>query len=302
MFAEGALSLPVLAKRLAGLRDKASNSSFMKTLAAPQLDQLPRCPGLLDTHIHLDSCHYQTDLPDVLERARQVGVTHMLIPSTDLESSRTIAALTQKHPQLRGALGIHPHQAAGFDPARTPQKLREMLPLSHWVAIGETGLECHYDFCPIELQIDSLKAHLGLARETELPLILHCRLAEELLYDILCQAGPGLRGVVHCFTGGWEWAQKFLDLGFYLGIGGLVTLPKAHEVHEVAARVAAERWLLETDGPYLSPVPYRGYRNESCLLPLVVDRLNHLRQQSQAHLATQARDNAQSLFGCWSDT
>lgn len=268
----------------------------MKTLTDSHLEKLPVYPGLIDTHIHLDSEAYQSDLAECLKRAARVGLESMLLPSTDPASSGEIARLARLHPQLRGALGIHPHQAECFDPGATPGQWSTLLQDCDWVAIGETGLECHYDFCSLEVQKQSLEAHFELAGRTGLPLIFHCRLAEQPLYDMVAHAGLPVRGVVHCFTGGWDWAEKFLDLGFYLGLGGLTTLPKAVEVHEVARRVPSDRWLLETDGPYLAPVPFRGFRNESCLLPLVIDRLAELRSQSPAELVRQANANARALF------
>lgn len=269
----------------------------MKQLDSGKLSDVPALPGLIDSHIHLDSDAYAADLDACLQRAAAAGVTRMLLPSTELPSSRRIAALVQAHPQLSGALGIHPHQAETYSPETSWAGWRELLGSSTWKAIGETGLECHYDFCPLATQQKSLEAHFELARETGLPLILHCRQAEEPLFQALKSQAGGLRGVVHCFTGGWEWATRFLDLGFYLGVGGLVTLPKAHEVHEVARRVPADRWLLETDGPYLSPVPFRGYRNESCLLPLVAQRIAELRNTTAAEVNEQACRNFEALFG-----
>jgi len=268
----------------------------MKRIQNSQLESNSSWPGLIDSHIHLDSNEYQEDLEACIQRARQAGVEAQVLPSTDLNSSRRIQQLSQSIPGLYGAVGIHPHQAASFQPDSTPLELRQLAQQPGWVAIGETGLECHYDFCPIEQQVLSLNCHLDLAEELGLPLILHCRLAEPLLYEQLRPRQGRLSGVVHCFTGGWEWAQRFLDLGWHLGVGGLVTLPKAEEVHEVARRVPAHRWLLETDGPYLSPVPFRGYRNESCLLPLVASRIAHLRQQTVAEVVRQARSNARELF------
>lgn len=268
----------------------------MKALTPEKLSSLRSFPGLVDSHIHLDSQAYHNDLEDCLRRASQFGVESMILPSLDLDSSRRIALLVKEHSCLAGALGVHPHQASSFDPQTTPGEWERLLREHPWVAVGETGLELHYDFCPLETQQVSLQAHLDLAERTRLPLILHCRLAEALLYEALQARKGRLQGVVHCFTGGWEWAQKFLDLGFYLGLGGLVTLPKAHEVHEVASKVPSDRFLLETDGPYLSPVPLRGYRNESCLLPLVVERLQELRGDGALEIVQQARTNTRQLF------
>lgn len=268
----------------------------MKLLTPEKLAPLPSYPGIIDSHIHLDSQAFADDFSDCLSRAAAAGVTHMLMPSTDEESSRRISQLTQAHPHLSGGLGLHPHQAAGFDPVRSPAVWRELLQFSKWVAIGETGLELHYDFCPLEIQKVSLQAQIELAAETGLPLILHCRMAEEPLYEMVKPWADKVTGVVHCFTGGWEWASKFLDLGFYIGVGGLVTLPKAEEVHQVTTQVPADRWLLETDGPYLSPVPFRGFRNESCLLPVVVERIASLRGIPAAEVVRQSAANARRLF------
>lgn len=269
----------------------------MKHLSAQHLESVNRWPGLVDSHIHLDSEAYEQDFEDCLNRAQRQGVTTMLLPSTDLNSSNRIAQLLSKHSQLRGALGIHPHQAEKFNAKETPATWSALLEQAEWSAIGETGLECHYDFCSLDIQKRSLEAHLELAHNTGLPLILHCRSAESTLYDALANSGTSLQGVVHCFTGGWTWAKKFLDLGFYLGIGGLVTLPKVTEVHEVAAQVPGDSWLLETDGPYLAPLPYRGYRNESCLLPVILERVAQLRQTSPSSLVDQSTGNAHRLFG-----
>ena len=269
----------------------------MKLLTLEKLAPLASYPGIIDSHIHLDSQAFSSDLADCLTRAESAGVKHMLLPSTDENSSRRILQLTREHSQLSGAVGLHPHQAAEFDPERSPKIWRELLAQGGWAAIGETGLELHYDFCPLDTQKVSLQAQIELAAETGLPLILHCRLAEEPLYEMIQPWAGKVGGVVHCFTGGWDWASKFLDLGFSIGVGGLVTLLKAEEVHEVAEKVPADRWLLETDGPYLSPVPFRGFRNESCLLPVVAERIASLRGQPVSEIVRQSAENASRLFG-----
>ena len=268
----------------------------MKPIKISHLERLTPLPGLIDSHIHLDSRDYQQDLASCIERARSLGVVAQILPSTDLNSSRRIQCLTREWAGLYGAVGIHPHQAESFDADNTPTELRQLIKATNWVAVGETGLEKHYDFCPLKQQQVSLEGHLDLAEECNLPLILHCRMAEHELYDHLRSRNGRLRGVVHCFTGGWDWAKKFLDLGWYLGIGGLVTLPKAEDVHNVARRVPTDRWLLETDGPYLAPVPFRGYRNESCLLPAIASRIAELRETLPETIVTEASRNTRELF------
>lgn len=250
---------------------------------------------LCDSHIHLDSQEYAEDWREVYAQAREAGVEQMVLPATDLASSRRIAAMSQEYPYLYAAAGIHPHQAASYDATATPRGLREQL--DGCVAIGETGLEGFYDFCPLDVQLASLRFHLRLARERELPLILHCRESEELLYQELRDFGPfPTGGVVHCFTGSWDWAQRFLDTGFHLGVNGLVTLPKAEAVHEVARRTPLDRLLLETDGPYLTPQPYRGRRNEPCLIPLIARKVSDLREVSLDEVAAATTKNVTRLF------
>jgi TatD family hydrolase len=173
----------------------------MKLLTPEKLAPVSAYTGIFDSHIHLDSQAFAADLTDCLARASNAGVKHMVMPSTDENSSRRILELTQKHEQLEGAVGIHPHQAAEFDAQRSPKVWREMLKQGKWVAVGETGLELHYDFCPLEIQKVSLQSQIELAAETGLPLILHCRMAEEPLYEMVKGWAGKVGGVVHCFTG-----------------------------------------------------------------------------------------------------
>lgn len=258
-----------------------------------RLTQLPLFPGfanLVDSHIHLDSKEYSEDWRDVYARAAERSVTRCVIPATNLASAERIREMCAERPGLFPTAGIHPHQAAEFDENTIP-RLRELLP--GCVALGETGLEAFYDFCPWEKQLDSLRPQLQLAREMDKPVILHCRDCEEALYN----ETVGNRGVVHCFTGSWEWAQKFLDRGFYLGVNGLVTLPKAENVQEVARKMPLDRMLLETDGPYLAPKPHRGYRNEPALVPLIAMFVSELRGCSITEVAQTTTRNSEKLFG-----
>ena len=294
---------------------------------------------LIDSHIHLDSKAYAQDWQEVARQAGEVGIGSMIVPATSLDSSDRIASLAKEArdwaradnqvfasrprpegPPLRGAAGgvheapriyptagIHPHDAASFEPEVSVARLRTLLqaksspegsPAIPCVAIGETGLEKHYDFCSMEQQTQSLRAHLDLARELRLPLILHCRMAEADLYDELVRAGPfETGGVVHCFTGSWEWGERFLELGFHLGVGGLVTLANAAEVHQAARRCPLDRILLETDGPYLTPRPFRGQRNESAMIPLIAEEIARLREISVDEVARATTQNCIRLFG-----
>jgi len=252
----------------------------------------PRETALIDSHIHLDSREYAGDWALLLDRAAAAGVRASVVPATDLNSSRRILEMAAD-PRVAPAVGIHPHQAASYQ-AESRAELAELVRQA--VAIGETGLELFYDFCPLDVQKVNLRAHLELAAETGLPLILHCREAEEPLYQEL-SAFPGLRGVVHCFTGPWAWAERFLELGFYLGVTGMVTYPKANTVHEVARRCPLERLLVETDGPYLAPIPYRGRRNEPGTVPAIAARVAELRGMEVAAVAHATTAATVNLFG-----
>ena len=266
----------------------------MKKIPSEKLHSLTSEP-LVDSHIHLDSEAYLDDWQEVWQRAQVHSVRALVLPSTDLASSRRIAELCNRATGMFACVGIHPHQAAEFDPVSSPAALIELLPNAK--AIGETGLEAHYDFCPWDLQLTCLRYHLNLARDCALPLILHCRQAEQALYDELRNLGPfPAGGVVHCYTGTWEIAQRFLELGFHLGLNGILTLANATQTHEVARRAPMERLLLETDGPYLAPKPFRGFRNEPALIAVVARCLAELRQSEIGLIARSTTRNSQALF------
>lgn len=244
----------------------------------------------IDTHIHLDAQAYAGDWPAVLDRAVEAGVAHVVAPATTLESARRLLEMASEDARVRPAVGVHPHEAGSWRDEHLVE-LSELVERA--VAVGEIGLDFHYDFAPPEQQLSCLRAQLDVAREHSLPIILHCREAEETLYEELSRARLPAGGVVHCFTGGWEWADRFLDLGYFLGITGMVTFPKLAEVHEVARRIPLERLLLETDGPYLAPIPYRGKRNEPGYVPLIASKVAELRgiDSEQVGLATSASAN-----------
>lgn len=247
---------------------------------------------LVDTHIHLDAEAYSEDWEAVLDRAFQAGVERVIAPATQLDSARRLLEMAEKDARVRPAVGVHPHEAKSWSPDSLPQ-LEEMAPRA--VAIGEIGLDFHYDFATPEEQLACLRPQLELAKKLDKPVILHCREAEQALYEEMERAQ--VRGVVHCFTGGWEWAEKFLALGLFVGVTGMVTFPKLIEVHEVARQTPLERLLLETDGPYLAPIPYRGKRNEPGYVPLMARRVAELRSLEPEEVARATSAAAAALFG-----
>ena len=266
----------------------------MKKLAYEKIAGLTSAP-LVDSHVHLDSSAYEEDWRDVWREAQKHSLRALVLPSTNLPSTRKIAQMCEEQPLFHATVGFHPHQAEEFDPDSSPSLMQDYLDGA--CAIGETGLEAHYDFCSWDKQLVSLGYHLELAKERDLPLILHCREAESQLYDQLLKSGPfPAGGVVHCYTGTWEMAQRFLQLGFHLGVNGIVTLASASQVHEVVQKSPLDRLLLETDGPYLAPRPFRGFRNEPALIPTIAKSVADLRDDKIDNIAVATSRNSKLLF------
>lgn len=255
---------------------------------------------LIDSHCHLDAEEYDADRSDVLARAWAAGVTAVVVPGTDRRSSSRAVDLVEEvlpeGPRLFAAVGIHPHSASEHD-ADAMAALEELSGRSRVVAVGETGLDFHYNFSPPERQRDSLRDHVRLARRRRLPLVLHCRAAEDDLLAILEEEGAReCGGVVHCFTGSGPMAERLLEMGFFLGFTGIVTFKNSADLRKVAAGVPADRILLETDGPYLAPIPFRGRRNEPSYLPRVAEVLAEERGTTAQELAEAARRNTIRCF------
>jgi TatD DNase family protein len=223
----------------------------------------PELPLLIDTHAHLDNGRFTEDLDDVLKRAAENGISHILTIGCDLESSRKSVALARKHPEVYAAVGIHPHDAAeASDEAM--DELRTLIEReSKVVAVGETGLDFYRDRCPRDVQRQAFRRQIALAREMKKPLIVHDREAHDEILQILRAEGAGeTGGVLHCFSGDLAMAQACIELGFYISFPGTLTYPANEVLREVARTVSTDHVLLETDCPYLAPQPLRGRRNE----------------------------------------
>jgi len=203
-------------------------------------------------------------------------------------------------PELRFSIGVHPHQAHQYaaDPDRAAAVVREQWTATPSArAVGEIGLDYHYDFSPRDVQQAVFRAQLRLARELDRPVVIHTREADDDTVAMLREEGGGeLRGVLHCFTGGAALADSGLDLGFYISLAGIITFPKAEELRQTVRRVPLDRLLTETDSPFLAPVPYRGKRNEPAHVARVVDALAALHGKPAADLARQTAANFHTLF------
>jgi TatD DNase family protein len=256
---------------------------------------------MIDSHCHLADDAFAADLQAVVDRAAEAGLTGaMCILSAGDEAElsaagRILAAWTA----VRFSTGIHPHNAGTFA-GRTEEvrgALAESIERVGAKAIGEIGLDYHYDFSPREVQRDVFAAQVDVARERSLPIVIHTREATADTFAILREAGPGVRGVFHCFTGDRAMAAAALDLGFYISLAGIVTFPKAAELREVAKAVPIDRLLVETDSPYLAPVPHRGKRNEPAFVARTVDAIAAVRGVPAADLARQTAGNFAAFLG-----
>jgi TatD DNase family protein len=205
----------------------------------------------------------------------------------------------QLWPETRFAIGVHPHQAHEFaqEPERAAAVVREQLRSTPSArAVGEIGLDYHYDFSPRDVQRAVFRAQLGLARDERLPIVIHTREADEDTLAILREEGRDVRGVLHCFTGTPELARAGLDLGFYISLAGIITFPKAADLRDTARLVPVDRLLTETDSPFLAPVPFRGKRNEPAHVARVVAALAELLRVDEAELTRQTVANFHTLF------
>ena len=250
---------------------------------------------LIDSHCHLNHEDFAVDLSQVLMRAREAGVRHVICVGYDLESSESAVRLASEIGMVSASVGIHPHDAKTLT-SGIEQQLKE-LASENVVAIGETGLDYYRDLSPRDVQQKAFRRHIGLAKELDLPLIIHSREAQEDVLRILGDEGLPPRGVVmHCLPSDTDFAEKSLEMGCYLGIGGPVTFLNAGKLREIAAGLPLDRLLLETDAPYLTPHPYRGKRNEPSYLPLVANKIAEIKGVSLSQVTEITTSNARKLF------
>ncbi len=258
--------------------------------------------NLVDTHCHINFDSYDEDRDAVLARAANVGVTKIINPAIDMPTSRVIVEMTEQHDGLYAAVGIHPNSSDDFADSMVDE-LVVLAKKPHVVAIGEIGLDYHWDKSPKEQQFRAFETQLALAAQLELPVIIHNREASEDVMAILERWVTALPdtlkdrpGVLHSFSGPAEIAERALACGFYLGFTGPITYKNADSLRHIAAQVPLNRMVVETDGPFLTPVPYRGKRNEPAYIPYMVERLAPLRQISVEEMGNATTENAARLF------
>jgi TatD DNase family protein len=252
---------------------------------------------LIDTHCHLDFPDFAEDLAAYVARAEAAGVTRMVTISTRVSRFAIYAALAERFPSVWCTVGTHPH-GAHEELDITPERLAKLAEHPRCVAIGEAGLDYHYDKSPREAQAQGLRAHIAAARMTQLPLVIHSRQADDDMIAILREEmGKGaFPAILHCFTAGPELARVGVELGLYVSFSGILTFKTSEELRSIARDVPLDRLLVETDAPYLAPVPFRGKRNEPSYVVETAKTLAEVKGLSFDEIARITTGNAQRCY------
>ena len=255
---------------------------------------------LVDSHAHLDSPEFSDAVDEIIDRARRAGVSHILTIGCVTENLQAIARglrLVEQYNHIFVALGVHPHDAGGYS-AKIGRKISRTMNHPKVIGWGEIGLDYYYQNSDAESQITCFRSQLELALQAEKPVIIHSRGAAEPTCSILEEYAPdGLEGVMHCFTYDQRTADRCLNFGFYLSFGGIVTFSKAEEIQSIARQTPSDRYLVETDSPYLAPVPFRGRTNQPAYVAKVAEKLAQLRGIDVDTVARESSQNFERLFG-----
>ena len=253
---------------------------------------------LIDSHCHLIFENFEKDLDEVFLRLRSTGIKKLVHACCELKEIPKLKKLSHDFNEIYYSVGLHPLEAKKWEQSSKSLLRKSALEDKKVVAIGELGLDFFKNNNKTQ-QIDALTPQMELAAELELPVIIHCRDAAEEMIKIcndLSKRGKCPRGVLHCWTGTPEEMKQFLDLGFYISFSGIVTFPKAYEIHECAKIVPSDKYLIETDSPFLAPVPHRGKRNEPAFVENVANFMAYLRSTELAKIAKESSKNAEDLF------
>lgn len=251
----------------------------------------------VDTHAHLFFANFEADLDQVIENARKNGIDYIIVPGTNLQTSKEAVALADKYDMVYAAAGIHPHDTAEWSDSWLDE-VKKLAAHDKVVAIGEIGLDYYYDFSPKEKQIEAFEAQIELALEMNLPIIVHNRESNDDVMEITRKyAAKGLRGQFHCFAGSIKDARELVELGFYISFTGNVTFTKADNLRRVLQRVDVDNLLLETDAPFMAPQRYRGQRNEPAYIPIIAEKIAEVHGLRVDDVARATSYNVQKLFG-----
>jgi len=251
---------------------------------------------LIDSHVHLNDKRFDRDRDILIRSLKDNGVELVINIGINLRTSIDSVNLANKYHNIYTSVGVHPHAAKEVTEA-TMEELEKLTENKKVIAIGETGLDFYYDNSPRDIQRKWFKEQLELAKKLDLPAIIHSREADQETYDIIKKSQDGsLRGVMHCFSGDINMAEKYIDLGFHIALGGVVTFKNAEATKEVAKSIALEKLLIETDCPYLTPVPYRGKRNEPIFVRYVAEKIAEIKDISIDEVAEYTNRNTKELF------
>lgn len=251
---------------------------------------------IFDTHAHYNDRAFDEDRDTLLNSFRDNNICGAVMASAEYDSIPDILALTEQYDFLWLTLGIHPNEALSLTPEHRAE-LEELIKTRNPIAIGEIGLDYYYDEPSKEIQREAFIYQLNLAKRYDLPVIIHSRDAQEETFEILKEYGPPKKGVIHCYSGSPEMAREYTKLGWYIGVGGVVTFKNGRKLKETVQQIPLEYLVLETDCPYLAPTPHRGERNSSLLLPLVVEEIASLRNITPEEVENETLKNAERLFG-----
>lgn len=249
---------------------------------------------MIDSHAHLNDPRFASDVAEVVQRAQASGVKGIINVGYDLESSRQAVQLAEEFPSLYAVIGVHPHDAKTWTD-EIEEELRKLSAHRKVVAIGETGLDYHYDNSPRDVQQEVFRKQLALAQELGLPAVIHSREAAQDTLEIIKEF-PDVRCVLHCYSGSWEMAKEYLKMGHYFSAAGPITFKNAHKLRGVIGQIPLNHMFLETDCPYLTPVPHRGKRNEPAYLGLIAEQLAELHSTTAAEVAQITEENTRRFF------
>ncbi|MEB7495585.1 TatD family hydrolase [Enterococcus hirae] len=251
---------------------------------------------IFDSHTHLNAEQFNDDIPETIGRAKELGVTKMAVVGFDTPTIEKSLQLSHDYSNIYSIIGWHPTEAGSYT-KDIEKKLQEQLTMPKVVALGEIGLDYYWMEDPKEVQAEVFRRQIAIAKEMNLPISIHTREALADTYQILKEEDiRDIGGIMHSFSGDFEWAKRFLDLGMHISFSGVVTFKKAQDVQEAATHVPLDRLLVETDAPYLAPVPYRGKRNEPGYTRYTVEKIAELRNLPIEEVALQTWKNAHRLF------
>ena len=251
---------------------------------------------IIDTHAHYDDEQFDADREELLGSMEEGGIGLIVNVGSTVASWDKIVELTEKYPFVYGAVGVHPDEVGELD----EEKFLRMAELLDWdkiVAVGEIGLDYYWDKEKHDLQKEWFVCQLGLAREKEMPVIIHSREAAADTFEIMKQHAAGMKAVIHCYSYSPEMAREYVKMGYYIGVGGVVTFKNAKKLKQVVQEIPLESIVLETDCPYLAPVPYRGKRNCSLYLPYVAEQIAELKGTTVEEVIQQTEKNSRELYG-----